>query len=152
METKLIGLPKTALRRYLLGSWILFAVLTVPIAGAAIYFEKYIALVVLLPLFLFLTWFGYISYTAGGYALHGEQLTIVARRVGKYTGLVRRRHVQSLSKSQTFFQRKDQLCTYTFIIASSGGGHHYKLEHTTMQDAEAMHSWFKRKNEKITLS
>ncbi|PEB47803.1 hypothetical protein CON65_12495 [Bacillus pseudomycoides] len=152
METSLIGLPKAALRRYLLRSWIFFIILTIPIAGAAIYFEKYIALLVLLPLFVFLTWLGYISFTAGGYALHGEQLTIVSRGIGKRTGLIRRRHIQSLSKTQTFLQRKDKLCTYIFIIASSEHGHHYELKHTTMHDAEAMHDWFKQKNKKITLS
>ncbi|KEK24917.1 PH domain-containing protein [Bacillus gaemokensis] len=145
METNLIGLPKAALRRYLLGSWIFFIFLTILIAGAGIYFEKYIALLVLLPLFILLTWLGYISFTAGGYALHDQQLTIVSRGLGKRTGLIRRRHIQSLSKTQTFFQRKDKLCTYIFIIASSEGGHHYKLEHTRLEDAECMQDWYKKK-------
>ncbi|WP_459500627.1 PH domain-containing protein [Bacillus sp. C1] len=151
LETNLIGLPKVALRRYLRAYWIVFMIFTIPIAGAAIYFEKYMAMLVLLPLFAILTWLGYISFTAGGYALSDQQLTIVSRSIGKHTGLIRRRHIQSLTKTQTFFQRKNELCTSIFAIASSETGHHYKLKHMTMQDAKAMRDWFTRKNEKITL-
>lgn len=151
LEINVMKLPKAALRRYLIGWWIVFLVVTIPIAGASIYFEKYFALLTFIPLFALFTWLGYRSFTAGGYALDDEQLTIVSRTIGKHTGLIRRRHIQSFSKTQTFFQRKDQLCSMTFTVASSVGGHHYKLEHTTMKDAEAMQDWFK-KSKKITLS
>lgn len=139
-------LPKTAFRRYIIESLIYFGILALPITGAVVYFEKYMIAFVLLPLLLLLTSIGYAQYRAGGYATDGEQLTMVYRSIAKYTGLVRRRHVQSITKEQSHFQRKDRLCTYTFYSASS----HYKLEHMHVEDAEKMYNWYK--NKKITLS
>lgn len=139
-------LPKTALRRYIFESLVYFGIIAVPIIGAVVYFEKYMFAFALLPLLLLFTSMGYAQHRAGGYATNGDQLTMVYRGIAKYTGLVRRRHVQSLTKQQSYFQRKDQLCTYTFYSAAS----HYKLEHMHLEDADNMYHWYKSKE--ITLS
>lgn len=135
------ALPKTALRRYLLDSFIFFCILAVPITGASIYFEKYFVIWALLPLFGLLMSLGYASFRAGGYRVEGEQLTIVYRSLAKYTGLVRRRHVQSIEKTQSYFQRGAQLCSPNFFSASTN----YKLEHMRLEDAERMRDWYKNK-------
>lgn len=135
------ALPKTALRRYLLESFIFFCILAVPITGASIYFEKYFIIWTLLPLIGLLLSLGYATFRAGGYRVEGEQLTLVYRNIAKYTGLVRRRHVQSIEKTQSYFQRGAHLCSYTFSSASTN----YKLEHTRLEDAERMLDWYKNK-------
>ncbi|MBC6976116.1 PH domain-containing protein [Bacillus sp. Xin] len=141
LNPNIIALPKTALRRYLLESFIFFCILAVPITGASIYFEKYFVIWALLSLFGLLMSLGYASFRAGGYSVEGEQLTIVYRGLAKYTGLVRRRHVQSIEKTQSYFQRGAQLCSQNFFSASKN----YKLEHTRLEDAERMQNWYKNK-------
>jgi len=84
---------------------------------------------------------GYATFRAGGYRVEGEQLTMVYRNIAKYTGLVRRRHVQSIEKTQSYFQRGAHLCSQTFSSASTN----YKLEHTRLEDAECMLDWYKNK-------
>ncbi|MEN1939130.1 PH domain-containing protein [Paenibacillus sp. 102] len=141
LNTNVTALPKTALRRYLLESFIFFCILAVPITGASIYFEKYFMIWTLLPLFGLLMSLGYATFCAGAYRVDGEQLTMVYRNIAKYTGLVRRRHVQSIEKTQSYFQRGAQLCSQTFSSASTN----YKLEHTRLEDAERMQNWYKNK-------
>ncbi|MEI4831544.1 PH domain-containing protein [Bacillus sp. FJAT-53711] len=149
LEEHFTHLPKAAMRRYLVYSWMICMIFAIPIAGASIYFKRYIGLFALIPLFMIFTALGYGKFKTGGYALGPNQLTIVYRGIAKYTGLVRKRHIQSMKKSQHYFQHKDQLCTYMFAVASSGAGRHYELKHVRLEDADKMHSWYKQKDEKI---
>jgi putative membrane protein len=141
LNTNIISLPKAALRRYLIDSFIFFAMLAIPLTGISIYFEKYYIMWVLLPLAILIFTLGYATFKTNGYSVNGEQITLVYRSVGKYTGLVRRRHVQSMEKTQSYFQRRADLCTYKFSSASSN----YKLEHTRVNDVERMQDWYKKK-------
>lgn len=141
LNTNIISLPKAALRRYLIDSFIFFAMLAIPLTGISIYFEKYYIIWALLPLAILIFTLGYATFKTNGYSVNGEQITLVYRSVGKYTGLVRRRHVQSMEKTQSYFQRRADLCTYKFSSASSN----YKLEHTRVNDAERMQDWYKKK-------
>ncbi len=95
----------------------------------------------LIPLAILIFILGYATFKTNGYSVNGEQITLVYRSVGKYTGLVRRRHVQSMEKTQSYFQRRADLCTYKFSSASSS----YKLEHTRVEDAERMQDWYKKR-------
>ncbi|HDR3888816.1 TPA: PH domain-containing protein [Bacillus cereus] len=141
LNTNIISLPKAALRRYLIDSFIFFAMLAIPLTGISIYFEKYYIMWALLPLAILIFTLGYATFKTNGYSVNGEQITIVHRSIGKHTGLVRRRHVQSIEKTQSYFQRRADLCTYTFSSASSN----YKLEHTRVEDAERMQDWYKKR-------
>ncbi|MBO1625867.1 PH domain-containing protein [Bacillus arachidis] len=141
LNPTITALPKTALRRYLLDSFIFFCILAVPVTGASIYFEKYFIIWILLPLFVLLMSLGYATFRAGGYRVEEEQLTMVYRNIAKYTGLVRRRHVQSIEKTQSYFQRGAHLCSQTFSSASTN----YKLEHMRLEDAKRMVDWYKEK-------
>lgn len=141
LNQNVTALPKTALRRYLLESFLFLCILAVPITGASIYFEKYFMIWTLLPLFVLILSLGYAKFRTGGYRVEGEQLTMVYRNIAKYTGLVRRRHVQSIEKTQSYFQRGAQLCSQTFSSASTN----YKLEHTSLEDAERMQDWYKNR-------
>ncbi|WP_144524966.1 PH domain-containing protein [Bacillus sp. DE0042] len=140
LNTNIISLPKAALRRYLIDSFIFFAMLAIPLTGISIYFEKYYIMWALIPLAILIFTLGYGTFKTNGYSVNGEQITLVYRSVGKYTGLVRRRHVQSMEKTQSYFQRRADLCTYKFSNASSN----YKLEHTRVADAERMQDWYKK--------
>ena len=151
IEEHLTRLPKIAMRRYLIYNWVICMIFAVPIAGVSIHFKQNMGLLALIPLFIFFTALGYGKYTTGGYALQPDQLTIVYRGIAKYTGLVRKRHIQSMKKSQSYFQRKDQLCSYMFAVASTGAGQHYKLKHMRLEDADKMRDWYKRKDEKIVV-
>ncbi|MED3616454.1 PH domain-containing protein [Bacillus wiedmannii] len=141
LNTNIVSLPKAALRRYLIDSFIFFAMLAIPLTGISIYFEKYYIMWALIPLAILIFTLGYGTFKTNGYSVNGEQITLVYRSVGKYTGLVRRRHVQSMEKTQSYFQRRADLCTYKFSNASSN----YKLEHTRVEDAERMQNWYKKR-------
>ncbi|MED3078718.1 PH domain-containing protein [Bacillus wiedmannii] len=141
LNTNIISLPKAALRRYLIDSFIFFAMLAIPLTGISIYFEKYYIMWALIPFAILIFTLGYGTFKTNGYSVNGEQITLVYRSVGKYTGLVRRRHVQSMEKTQSYFQRRADLCTYKFSNASSN----YKLEHTRVEDAERMQNWYKKR-------
>lgn len=141
LNTNIISLPKAALRRYLIDSFIFFAMLAIPLTGISIYFEKHFIMWALIPLAILIFILGYATFKTNGYGVNGEQITLVYRSVGKYTGLVRRRHVQSMEKTQSYFQRRANLCTYKFSNASSN----YKLEHTRVEDAERMQDWYKKR-------
>ncbi|SCC01657.1 PH domain-containing protein [Bacillus mycoides] len=141
LNTNIISLPKAALRRYLIDSFIFFAMLAIPLTGIIMYFEKYYIMWALLPLAILIFTLGYATFKTNGYGVTGEQITMVHRSIGKHTGLVRRRHVQSIEKTQSYFQRRADLCTYTFSSASSK----YKLEHTRVEDAERMQDWYKKR-------
>ncbi|OAK28284.1 PH domain-containing protein [Bacillus wiedmannii] len=141
LNTNMISLPKAALRRYLIDSFIFFAMLAIPLTGISIYFEKYYIMWAFIPLAILIFTLGYATFKTNGYSVNGEQITLVYRSLGKYTGLVRRRHVQSMEKTQSYFQRRANLCTYKFSNASSN----YKLEHTRVADAERMQDWYKKR-------
>jgi len=141
LNTNIISLPKAALRRYLIDSFIFFAMIAIPLIGISIYFEKHFIMWALIPLTILIFTLGYATFKTNGYSVNGEQITLVYRSVGKYTGLIRRRHVQSMEKTQSYFQRRADLCTYKFSSASSS----YKLEHTRVEDAERMQNWYKKR-------
>ncbi|MCU5460001.1 PH domain-containing protein [Bacillus cereus] len=141
LNTNIISLPKAALRRYLIDSFIFFAMLAIPLTGISIYSEKHFIMWALIPLAILIFILGYATFKTNGYGVNGEQITLVYRSLGKYTGLVRRRHVQSMEKTQSYFQRRANLCTYKFSNASSN----YKLEHTRVEDAERMQDWYKKR-------
>ena len=141
LNANITSVPKAALRRYLIDSFIFFAMLAIPLTGISIYFEKYYIMWALLPLAILIFTLGYATFKTNGYSVNGEQITLVYRSVGKYTGLIRRRHVQSMEKTQSYFQRRADLCTYKFSSASSS----YKIEHTRVEDAERMQDWYKKK-------
>ncbi|MEC3249305.1 PH domain-containing protein [Bacillus cereus] len=141
LNANITSLPKAALRRYLIDSFIFFAMLAIPLTGIGIYFEKYYIMWALLPLAILIFTLGYATFKTNGYSVNGEQITLVYRSVGKYTGLIRRRHVQSMEKTQSYFQHRADLCTYKFSSASSS----YKIEHTRVEDAERMQDWYKKK-------
>ncbi|MBO1625871.1 PH domain-containing protein [Bacillus arachidis] len=145
MEEEIVHLPKAALRRYLIMGWIIFGLASVPIIGASVYFQQYSALLTLVPLCLFFTILGYGKYKTGGYAIKSDQLTFVYRGIAKYTGFVRRRHVQAMTKTQSYFQRKDRLYTYIVAVACSAIGRHYELKHVREEDANYIRDWYKQK-------
>ncbi|MFI8705972.1 PH domain-containing protein [Bacillus sp. NPDC077411] len=147
ISSEMTRLPKTAMRRHMLDNFVFACIVAVPIIGASIYFHKHFLFALLLPLFLVSIWLGHAQYKAGGYRIDDDQLTISYRKIAKYTVFAKRRHIQSLKKSQSYFQKKDALCTYHFHNASAG----HTLEHVRMEDAEKMQSWYKKSNEKITL-
>ena len=142
IESNVIRLPKTAMKRHLFDNVVFACLLAVPIIGASIYFEQYIALTALLPIFLFSMWLGYAQYTAGGYHLGHDQLMMEYRKVAKYTVFVKRRHIQSLEKHQSYFQKNDMLCTYRFHNASARHG----LEHMRMESGASIQDWYKKKD------
>ena len=105
--------------------WVTSAVLAVPIIGASIYFKQNIALFTLIPLFIIFTLLAYARYTSSGHMIRDNQLVMVYRGLAKYTGIMRRRHVQAVGYSQSYFQKKDELCTANVSVA----GHRYKVKH-----------------------
>ncbi|PDZ49970.1 hypothetical protein CON07_18520 [Bacillus sp. AFS094611] len=140
-EEEIVHLPKAALRRYVIMGWITSAVLAVPIAGASIYFKQNMALFTLIPLFIIFTLLAYARYKSGGYMIRDNQLVMVHRGIAKYTGIMRRRHVQAVGYSQSHFQKKDELCTAVVSVA----GHVYKVKHMRKEGALRIYNWYKEK-------
>ncbi|HDR7514925.1 PH domain-containing protein [Bacillus mobilis] len=140
-EEEIVHLPKAALRRYIIMGWITSAVLALPIIGASIYFKQNIALFILIPLFIIFTLLSYARYKSGGYMIRDNQLVMVYRGLAKYTGIMRRRHVQAVGYNQSHFQKKDELCTAVVSVA----GHKYKVKHMRKEDALRIYNWYKEK-------
>lgn len=145
IEEEIVHLPKAALRRYVVMGWITSAVLAVPIAGASIYFKQHTALFVLIPLFIVFTILAYARYKSGGYMIRDNQLVMVHRGLAKYTGIMRRRHVQVVGYNQSHFQKKDELCTAAVAVA----GHGYKVKHMRKEDALRIYNWYKEKGNTV---
>ncbi|WP_439875280.1 PH domain-containing protein [Bacillus mycoides] len=141
IEEEIVHLPKAALRRYIIMGWITSAVLALPIIGASIYFKQNIALFTLIPLFIVFTLLAYARYTSSGYMIRENQLVMVYRGLAKYTGIMRRRHVQAVGYSQSHFQKKDELCTAAVSVA----GQRYKVKHMQKGDALRIYNWYKEK-------
>ncbi|EJQ42322.1 hypothetical protein IEE_04154 [Bacillus cereus BAG5X1-1] len=141
VEEEIVHLPKAALRRYVVMGWITSAVLAMPIAGASIYFKQHTALFVLIPLFIVFTLLAYARYKSGGYMIRENQLVMVYRGLAKYTGIMRRRHVQVVGYNQSHFQKKDELCTAAVSVA----GHGYEVKHMRKEDALRIYNWYKEK-------
>ncbi|CKI12893.1 Bacterial membrane flanked domain [Streptococcus pneumoniae] len=141
IEAEIVHLPKTALRRYFIMGWLISIILTVLIASVSIYFKQYIALFVILPLFIVFSLLAYARYKSGGYELRENQLTVVYRNFSKYTGIMRRRHVQAVGYNQSYFQRKDELCTTLVAVAGRG----YEVKHMRKKDSLRIYNWYKEK-------
>lgn len=141
IEEAIVHLPKAALRRYVVMGWITSAVLAMPIAGASIYFKQHTALFVLIPLFIVFTLLAYARYKSGGYMIRENQLVMVYRGLAKYTGIMRRRHVQAVGYNQSHFQKKEELCTAAVSVA----GHGYEVKHMRKEDALRIYNWYKEK-------
>ncbi|PGZ06604.1 hypothetical protein COE30_20970 [Bacillus cereus] len=141
MEEGIVPLPKAALRRYIIMGWITSAALAVPIVSASIYFKQHTALFTLIPLSIVFTILAYARYTSGGYMMRENQLTMVYRRLAKYTGIMRRRHVQVVGYNQSYFQKKDELCTAAVSVA----GHGYEVKHMRKEDSLRIYNWYKEK-------
>ena len=141
MEEEIVHLPKAALGRYIIMGWITTAVLAVPIVSASIYFKQYIALFTLIPLCIGFTILAYARYTSGGYMMRENQLTMVYRGLAKYTGIMRRRHIQAVGYNQSYFQKKDELYTAAVSVA----GHRYKVKHMRKEDTLRIYNWYKEK-------
>ncbi|MGZ7147213.1 PH domain-containing protein [Bacillus sp. BC08] len=140
-EEKIVHLPKAALRRYVIMGWITGAILAVPIVGASIYFKQNMALFTLIPPFIIFTLLAYARYKSGGYMIRDNQLVMVFRGFAKYTGIMRRRHVQAVGYNQSYFQKKDELCTAVVSVA----GHRYEVKHMRKEDALCIYNWYKEK-------
>ncbi|KMP93576.1 membrane protein [Bacillus wiedmannii] len=141
MEEEIVHLPKAALRRYVIMGWITSAVLALPIIGTSIYFKQNIALFTLIPLFIIFTLLAYARYKSGGYMIRDNQLVMVYRGLAKYTGIMRRRHVQAVGYNQSHFQKNDELCTAAVSVA----GHRYNVKHMRKEDALLIYNWYKEK-------
>lgn len=137
---KIVPLPRAALRRYVIMGWVTSAVLAVPIIGASIYFKQNIALFTLIPLFIIFTLLAYARYTSSGHMIRDNQLVMVYRGLAKYTGIMRRRHVQAVGYSQSYFQKKDELCT-----ANVSSGASLQSEAYAKEDALRIYNWYKEK-------
>ncbi|WP_342719712.1 PH domain-containing protein [Bacillus paramycoides] len=144
-EEEIVHLPKAALRHYVIMGWITSVVLALPIIGASIYFKQNIALFTLIPLFIVFTLLAYARYTSSGYMIRENQLVMVYRGLAKYTGIMRRRHVQAVGYSQSHFQKKDELCTAVVSVA----GHRYKVKHMSKEDALRIYNWYKEKGNTV---
>ncbi|MDA1633329.1 PH domain-containing protein [Bacillus cereus] len=141
MKEEIVHLPKAALRRYVIMGWITSAVLAMPITGASIYFKEHIALFTLIPLCIIFTLLAYVRYTSSGYMIRDNQLVTVYRGLAKYTGIMRRRHVQAVGYNQSYFQKKDELCTAAVSVAGQG----YEVKHMRKEDALRIYNWYKEK-------
>lgn len=142
-EEEIVHLTKAALRRYVIMGWITSAILAVPIVGASIYFKQNMALFTLIPLFIAFMLLAYARYKSGGYMIRDNQLVMVYRGLAKYTGIMRRRHVQAVGYNQSYFQKKDELCTAVVSVA----GHRYEVKHMRKEDALCIYNWYKEKGD-----
>jgi|UPI000696EA18 putative membrane protein len=133
-------LPKRALRRYILRAVFPVIVISLPM----IYLFQpwgYLSLLLLVP-FLFL---GYMRFKdAGFYMMDEHRLSLRYRVFTKMIVLLRKKRIQALERSQSIFQRKQQLATVQFSIQSGLHSKHFKVVDIDETHIDAIKKWYRK--------
>ena len=140
----LIALPARSRRRYVTGTLIPVAVLAV-LTGGVIYRTTSLfdvaGPVVLLAIASGSVWLGLRRFADAGWAVTDDVLTLRWRRLTRFTAIVQRRSVQSVSVRQSLFQRRADLATFDVRVASGTTGTGFRVAHLDATTANALLAW-----------
>ncbi|MFY4776721.1 PH domain-containing protein [Metabacillus sp. RGM 3146] len=117
------------------------------------------ALILIIPLCIFLRPWGYLSlvffiaavflglqaHKDAGWSLKGKQLSLSSRVFSKTTVLVLKQHMQTFRVDQSFFQKRRDLTTINTSIISGFTGAHISLIGLDAKQALKIENWFSRR-------
>ena len=93
-------------------------------------------------------WLGYLTYCAAGWGLNEDQLILRYRIFSKVTILHKKRRIQAIAETQSFFQRKKQLMTIKSSIRSSATGKSFKVRDLEEEHCGEIIQWFSGNSKK----
>lgn len=117
----------------------------VPIIGICSYFYfplGLLSILLILPAILIGLW----QYKTTGYALKGNQLTIVYRVISRVTFIVEKKRIQSMESRQSYFQKRKKIASIQATVMSGFAGATAKAAHLDENDVEVIMKWFERSN------
>ncbi|MEX3714009.1 PH domain-containing protein [Cytobacillus horneckiae] len=137
LDGKFTPAPTRALKRYLLRGFLI----SIPISAALIYFFQpwgYLGLAFVLVALLF----SYLQYKAAGWNLKEHQVILRFRGISKNTVYLRKNRIQSLTMSESHFQKKRHLATIQAMAMSGSGATGGKVVDLTTEDVLRLYKWY----------
>lgn len=138
MPETIVRLPKRARKRYIFRTSII-SWLLVPIA---FWLPNGYFYIVVPFLFMYL---GYRRYKDSGYELFNDRAVVQNRNFQLSVSILPRRYIQSMSLSQTFFQKRKELYTLEMRILTSSGGRMFRLKDMERIPAKDPFQWYRKK-------
>ncbi|WP_245975475.1 PH domain-containing protein [Oceanobacillus chungangensis] len=136
-EEEWTGLPKRALKYYLLRSSIFFLLASI----AVFYFFPKFSLLPVLLLLVFI-YLGHLRYKDAGYQVKGEQLLLRYRLFSKKTMIMYHNRIQSFEKKQHIVHRKQKLGNMHVSIIGKMGGAHFYLKEFDVESIDHLSDWY----------
>ncbi|WP_227396504.1 PH domain-containing protein [Jeotgalibacillus aurantiacus] len=132
------GAPSRSIFRYIF--WKIFFSLFVIIPVSWFFFPIGLLSLTLIPLSILLGW---MQYRTAGYNLSGDQLVMRFRGISKQIVYMKKKRIQSVTWTETYFQRKGHVATITATIKSYVGGSSTSVEHLDKKDVVTLMDWYR---------
>ncbi|KZZ85203.1 PH domain-containing protein [Bacillus sp. SJS] len=132
-----ISVPKRALRKYVFRyTWPSL----IP-AGILIFLFPHWGWfsLILIPLFAL---FGFWAHKDSGYRIGGEQLTLHARAISKYSVVLPKKRMQQMQITQSVFQKQGDLATAGTSVMSNVFGAHFSVKDLELEDGSRIYDWY----------
>ncbi|MRX72095.1 PH domain-containing protein [Bacillus lacus] len=131
-------LPSRSLRRYIIRA----IIPVLPFVAGALYFLRpwgYLSLLLVILACVV----GYAKFKDAGWSIHGEQLSIRSRTIGRSTVAVTKRRMQVFHTQQALFQKRADLATIKTSTMSGFIGAHFSLSDVEAEDSEQIRTWYR---------
>ncbi len=99
-----------------------------------------LSILLVIPVILIRLW----QYKTTGFAINGQQLTIVYRMFSRITFIVEKNRIQATECKQSLFQKRKNLASIQITVMSGMAGATAKASNLKEQDAEVVMKWFER--------
>jgi putative membrane protein len=130
-------IPRRALSRYILRSFLPVLAIVILIS---IFLKPWgLFSILILPLSIL---FGYLRYRDTGWGVYEQKLVLRFRFFTRTTAILQRKRIQVFEKSQSFFQRRQQLATIRASVVSRFIGKSFKVTDVDLQDEIQLFKWF----------
>lgn len=115
----------------------------VPIIALSSYFwfpYGLLSILIIIPVILIGLW----QYKTTGFAIKGNQLTIVYRGISRVTFVVEKKRIQAMQSKQSYFQKRKNIASVQATVMSGMTGATAKAAHLNVHDAEQVLLWFEK--------
>ncbi|MFB1082987.1 PH domain-containing protein [Jeotgalibacillus sp. JSM ZJ347] len=136
-KTEFTGVPKRALKRYIFWKLLFALVLIVPVSY--FFFPLGLISLIFIPIAIVL---GLWQYKTAGWSASRDQLTLKFRGISKQIVFLKKKRIQSLEWTQTYFQKRGDVATIHATIKSYTSGSHSSISHIAKEDANLMMDWY----------
>ncbi|MFP7201343.1 PH domain-containing protein [Lysinibacillus halotolerans] len=115
----------------------------VPLVAICTYFwypYGLLSVLIIIPAIMIGLW----QYRTTGYAMNGQQLTIVYRMLSRVTFVVEKKRIQALESKQSYFQKRRSIATFQATVMSGMMGATARARNLELEDVEAVMEWFEK--------